>query len=34
MALHLVERFAGRHLALRTAKQLEYDWDPDAGRRT
>ena len=27
MALHLVERFAGRDLALRTARQIEYDWD-------
>ncbi len=34
MALHLVERFAGRDLAVRTARQIEYDWDPDAGRRT
>lgn len=34
MALHLVERFAGRDLALRTARQIEYDWDPEAGRRT
>jgi len=31
MALHLVERFEGRELALRTARQLEYEWDPDAG---
>jgi transcriptional regulator GlxA family with amidase domain len=29
MALHLVERFAGRELALRTARQIEYDWDPE-----
>jgi transcriptional regulator GlxA family with amidase domain len=28
MALHLVDRFAGRDLALRTARQIEYDWDP------
>ena len=28
MALHLVERFAGRDLALRTARQIEYDWNP------
>ena len=34
MALHLVDRFAGRDLALRTARQIEYDWDPEAGRRT
>ena len=31
MALHLVDRFAGRDLALRTARQIEYDWDPEAG---
>jgi transcriptional regulator GlxA family with amidase domain len=31
MALHLVERFQGRELALRTARQLEYQWDPDVG---
>lgn len=30
MALHLVERFAGRDLALRTARQIEYDWDPES----
>ncbi len=28
MALHLVDRFAGRDLAARTARQIEYDWDP------
>jgi transcriptional regulator GlxA family with amidase domain len=28
MALHLVDRFAGRDLAVRTARQIEYDWDP------
>jgi transcriptional regulator GlxA family with amidase domain len=27
MALHLVERFAGRDLALRTARQIEYAWN-------
>jgi transcriptional regulator GlxA family with amidase domain len=26
MSLHLVERLAGRGLALRTAKQMEFDW--------
>jgi len=34
MSLHLVDRFEGRELAARTAKQLEYDWDPVAGGRT
>jgi transcriptional regulator GlxA family with amidase domain len=34
MALHLVERFAGRDLAVRTARQIEYEWDPEAGRPT
>jgi transcriptional regulator GlxA family with amidase domain len=29
MALHLVDRFAGRELAERTARQIEYAWDPD-----
>lgn len=29
MALHLVDRFAGRELALQTARQLEYEWVPD-----
>ena len=28
MALHLVDRFAGRDLATRTANQLQYDWTP------
>jgi transcriptional regulator GlxA family with amidase domain len=28
MALHLVDRFAGIELAVRTARQIEYDWDP------
>ena len=27
MSLHLVERLAGRELALLTARQMEYDWD-------
>lgn len=31
MALHLVERFADRELAIRTARQIDYAWDPDAG---
>lgn len=26
MSLHLVERLAGRELALRTARQMEYEW--------
>jgi transcriptional regulator GlxA family with amidase domain len=26
MSLQLVERFAGRELALKTARQMEYDW--------
>jgi transcriptional regulator GlxA family with amidase domain len=26
MSLHLVERLAGRELALRTARQMEYNW--------
>jgi transcriptional regulator GlxA family with amidase domain len=34
MALHLVDRFAGRDLALRTARQIEYEWDSHDGRRT
>lgn len=28
MALHLVDRFAGRELADRTARQIEYAWSP------
>ncbi len=31
MALHLVDRLAGRELAVRTARQIDYEWDPDAG---
>ncbi len=27
--LHLVDRFAGRELALATARQIEHAWDPD-----
>lgn len=30
-ALHLVERLHGRDLATRTARQIEYVWDPDGG---
>lgn len=30
-ALHLVERLHGRELAVRTAQQIEYAWDPDDG---
>ena len=32
MALHLVDRFAGRDLAERTARQLDYDWRTAAAR--
>jgi transcriptional regulator GlxA family with amidase domain len=31
MALHLVDRLASRDLAVRVARQLEYDWDPERG---
>ena len=31
MSLHLVDRLAGRELAGRTARQLDYDWDPAGG---
>lgn len=31
MALHLVDRLAGRELAVATAHQLQYIWDPDGG---
>ncbi|MDX1689653.1 MAG: DJ-1/PfpI family protein [Acidimicrobiia bacterium] len=31
MALHLVQRFQGRELALRTARQLQYAWSPSGG---
>lgn len=30
MSLHLVERLAGRELALATARQMEYVWNEDA----
>ena len=26
MSLHLVERLAGRELAMATARQMEFDW--------
>lgn len=32
MALHLVDRLAGRDLAARTSRQLDYDWDPAGGQ--
>jgi len=28
-ALHVVDRLAGRRLALATTRQLDYDWDPN-----
>lgn len=31
MALHLVDRLAGRDLAMATARQLAYDWSPTDG---
>ena len=31
MALHMVERLHGRELAITTAAQIEYDWDPEGG---
>lgn len=31
MALHLVDRLVDRDLAVTTAAQLAYDWDPDDG---
>ncbi len=31
MALHLVDRLVGRDLAFRTARQLDYAWDPERG---
>jgi transcriptional regulator GlxA family with amidase domain len=30
MSLHLVERLAGRELALRTARQMDFDWRQNA----
>jgi transcriptional regulator GlxA family with amidase domain len=32
MSLHLVDRLLGRELAERTARQLDYDWDPLGAR--
>ena len=32
MALHMVERLAGRELAVTTANQIGYDWDPEDGQ--
>lgn len=32
MALHVVARFEGEQMALRTARQLDMDWSPDAAR--
>jgi transcriptional regulator GlxA family with amidase domain len=32
MALHVVERLVDRDLAVATARQIGYGWDPDAGR--
>jgi transcriptional regulator GlxA family with amidase domain len=29
MALHVVDRLAGRELAVRTARQLDYSWSPE-----
>ena len=31
MALHLVDRLVGRDLAVATAKQIDYVWDPEDG---
>lgn len=31
MSLHLVDRYEGRELAMRTARQIEYEWGPVAG---
>jgi transcriptional regulator GlxA family with amidase domain len=29
LALHLVDRFASRDLAVATARQIEHPWDPE-----
>ena len=34
LGLHLVERYAGRELAVATARQVDHAWDPDAGLTT
>ncbi len=31
MALHLVARLADRDLAIATARQIDYEWDPNSG---
>ncbi len=31
MSLHLVDRLVGRDVAVATARQLQYDWNPDGG---
>jgi transcriptional regulator GlxA family with amidase domain len=31
LSLHLVARYAGTELAVATARQMDYPWDPDAG---
>jgi transcriptional regulator GlxA family with amidase domain len=33
MALHLVDRLCGRDLAVRTARQIDYEWDPAGSRQ-
>lgn len=30
MSLHLIERLADRELALRTVRQMDFDWHEDA----
>lgn len=30
MSLHLVERLAGRELALKTARQMDYRWEENS----
>ncbi len=32
MALHVVDRLVGRDLAAATARQIDYEWDPDGER--